>query len=387
MSGNGKRRSMVLRRVEEGALTLEQATRILGLSYRQMKRVWKRFRDEGEAGLEHRSRGRPSNRAFLDEFKARLLERYHREAEGTGPTQFAALLREEGVRIDHETVRRWLLETGGWRLDRGRPQGLAAGPGVQGFGELLSLVSLNGSWPGEDPAAGFLLCLVDEATSVTLCRLATEESSAAAMRLLWKWVDRYGIPAALRFPRRFATENSDVRPEDPGGQARSALSLCCERLGIAVDCLSPAEAKHALDGARPVARLVREELSARRARGVEEANALLADGLGDEVNRRCLAAVDGPPDYHVAITDGTDLRCYFCVRRECRVGSIGVVEWDRRKLQLLDGPAGRQETVMVCEWLDGSLHVLADRTEVPFQEITGQAPGGRPAGASGRLAI
>jgi transposase len=376
MGDNDKRRSMVLHRVEDGALTLEQATRVLGLSYRQMKRVWKRFREEGDLGLAHRSKGRPSNRAFMDEFKAEVLEKYHAQAEGMGPTQFAGVLRDDGVTIDHETLRRWLLDTGGWQLSRSRHARRSAPGAVEGFGELLTLVSEQESWLGESEAGTFLLCLSDEATSARLCLLSADESSEGAMRLLRQWVDRYGLPAALRCPRRFIYEENrhpSLEEQLTGGQARSAFSVCCERLGIATECLSPTQAKYLPHDMRPLMDRVREELLSRRTASVEEANALLAGGLADPASSPRAPTMGGHPDFHVPIVDGTDLRRYFCVEHECRVTSSGIVEHGRRRFRLLNGAAslGRQaRSVLVSEWLDGSVHIMADRAETPFLELS-----------------
>ena len=54
-------RAGVLRRVREGGLKLVNAAQLLGISYRQAKRTWKRYQAEGVAGLKHRGAGRTSN--------------------------------------------------------------------------------------------------------------------------------------------------------------------------------------------------------------------------------------------------------------------------------------------------------------------------------------
>jgi len=94
---NEKRRAMVLNGVVSGAMSLDQATRVLNLSYRQMQRVWKRFREEGETGLAHRNKGKPSNRAFVDQLKRDVLQKYAHLGQSLGPTQFADRLAAEGI--------------------------------------------------------------------------------------------------------------------------------------------------------------------------------------------------------------------------------------------------------------------------------------------------
>ena len=73
MSEREVRRATVLARVAEGAWTLGEGAERLALSYRQGKRIWKRYRAEGATGLVHRSAGRESNRAKSKRVRRRGL--------------------------------------------------------------------------------------------------------------------------------------------------------------------------------------------------------------------------------------------------------------------------------------------------------------------------
>src|SRR5437762_1489240 len=63
----------VLARVKSEELGVVDAAQLLRVSYRQAKRLWKRFREEGAAGLQHGSAGRPSNRAHEQKFRKKVL--------------------------------------------------------------------------------------------------------------------------------------------------------------------------------------------------------------------------------------------------------------------------------------------------------------------------
>ncbi len=95
-----------------------EASEVLGLSYRQAKRVWARYGLQGDAGLVHAARGKPGKRAKPAEFKARILARYEERYADFGPTLAAEYLAEEGLKVDHETLRRWLLAGGKPRMRR-----------------------------------------------------------------------------------------------------------------------------------------------------------------------------------------------------------------------------------------------------------------------------
>jgi hypothetical protein len=58
MSRSERNRLVVLTQVKSGELTLVTAGEVMALTYHQAKRVWRRYRLEGDAGLVHRSRGR-----------------------------------------------------------------------------------------------------------------------------------------------------------------------------------------------------------------------------------------------------------------------------------------------------------------------------------------
>ena len=95
-----QRRAGVLARVESGELTLVDAAVLMGMSYRQSKRLAKRYREGGTQGLKHSSAGRESNRRKAKKFRERVLrlvgKKYSgEEGERFGPTLAAEQLARE----------------------------------------------------------------------------------------------------------------------------------------------------------------------------------------------------------------------------------------------------------------------------------------------------
>jgi transposase len=81
----GLRRAEVLGRVKGQTLRLVDAAKMLELSYRQAKRLWQRYRDEGAKGLQHRSAGRSSNRAKPEKFRRKVLQLIREKYVGANP--------------------------------------------------------------------------------------------------------------------------------------------------------------------------------------------------------------------------------------------------------------------------------------------------------------
>ena len=59
-----RERSEVWGKVSKSSLGLAKGAELWKVSYRQVLRLWKRFQDDGAAGLKHGLRGRVSNRRF-----------------------------------------------------------------------------------------------------------------------------------------------------------------------------------------------------------------------------------------------------------------------------------------------------------------------------------
>jgi hypothetical protein len=96
MSRNERRRLAVMSQVQSGKLSLGKASEVLGISYRQVKRVWGRYRSEGDRGLVHGLRGRASNHRGSAKLRKRILARYVKEYGDYGPTLATECLAEEG---------------------------------------------------------------------------------------------------------------------------------------------------------------------------------------------------------------------------------------------------------------------------------------------------
>ena len=104
MSRKERKRLVIMAAVKRDELTLVQAAALTSLSYRQVKRVWRRYQDQGDAGLVHRLRGRASSRRLAPELRARILARVEARYPDFGPTLAAEHLAQEGLKVDHETL-------------------------------------------------------------------------------------------------------------------------------------------------------------------------------------------------------------------------------------------------------------------------------------------
>ena len=201
MSQKERVRLIVMEQVKRDELTLVEAHEVLGLSYRQTKRVWRRYRLEGDQGLVHGLRGKPGKRAIASALKQRMLARYEERYPDFGPTLAAEYLATEGMVVDHETLRRWRLAQGKPRLRRRRQRHRQWRERKPCFGAMVQLDGSHHDWfEGRGPRC-VLMVMVDDATNRVWAQFFQEETTHASYDMVEGWTRRYGLPQSLYVDR------------------------------------------------------------------------------------------------------------------------------------------------------------------------------------------
>ena len=370
----------VMGRVGSGELKLSDAAVMLGLSYRQTKRLWWRYRQVGRKGLKHGNAGRPSNRRKPLKLRRRALNLIKKKYSGSekerfGPTLAAEHLAEEdGIVLDHETLRLWMLEEGQWSRKRKRKKHCQRRERKWHFGELVQLDGSFHDWfEGRGPR-GCLMNMVDDATSATQARLGKEETIWAAAGVLRGWIRKYGGPRALYTDWK----NVYKRKAKPGEQLRGEVPVTqfgrmCQKLGIRIIAASSPQAKgrvernHGTHQDRMIKKLRRKKIDSYAA-----ANQYLEQEYLPQHNRRFARAAARTEDYHGRKPSGRELRQIFRLETERSISNDWVIRHEGRCLQLQPGQrryGPTQSKALVCEWEDGTMEVYYRGERIAFSEF------------------
>jgi transposase len=396
MSTTELQRAGVLARVAAGTLKLGSAAALMHVSYRQAKRLYRRYRREGAKGLKHRSAGRPSNRATEPRRHQRILALIREKYSGGvderfGPTLTAEhLASEDGITVDHETLRRWMLAAGLWSRARKRSPHRRRRERKAHFGELVQLDGSFHDWfEGRGPQS-CLLTLVDDATGRSHGRFSAQETIWAAAAVLREWIETHGIPQALytdwkNVYVRQPTEEERLTETEPLTQ----FGRMCAQLGIRIIPASSPQAKGRIERNHGTHqdRLVKKL----RRRGIAEAtaaNAFLEAEYWADHNRRFAHPPSSPDDFHVSVPRGVRLEAVFRLEQTRTVSNDWVVRYDNRLFQVerqSHRPPARG-TVLVYEAADGQIEIRyrgrAMRCTEVAPEMVARTPGGIPSARS-----
>lgn len=100
----------VMGRLQEKRVTQKVAAKILGVSERQVKRLWKRYREKGANGLVSGRCGKPSNNRMRAENVQAPIEWLHSRYADFGPTLACAkLVEKHGLKLSVGSVRKIMI--------------------------------------------------------------------------------------------------------------------------------------------------------------------------------------------------------------------------------------------------------------------------------------
>ena len=370
MSSNERVRLDALSRVKRGELTVVAAAELIGLSLRQARRVWKRFRSDGDAGLVHRLRGRTSNRRLDEELRQRIVKRHQERYADFGATLACEKLAEEDggeLAISPNTLTALLKERGLWQRRRRRGRHRKRRERRACFGSMIQVDGSHHDWfEGRGPRC-VLMVMIDDATNLTYARFYPAETTEAAFDVVGRWAHRHGLPRSV-YVVRHSIYRDEAQPEKPTEFGRALKDVAV--VLIAANCPQAkgrVERRHAVFQDRLV-----KEMRLRGIRTIAQANALLEAMFLTDLNARYAVKPRRAQDLHRAAAGDLVLAEVLCVQEPRVVGRDWCVRWQNRWLQIdarhasLNLPGKR---VLVKHRADGRLLLEHRGERLTFKQL------------------
>jgi len=336
MSGKERKRLTVMTACQAGELTLAEGAEVMKVSYRQAKRIWKRYRKKGDAGLVHRARGRTGTRRVAPLERRRVIGRYRQRYADFGPTLAAEYLAKDGLEVDHETLRRWLLEEGLWQISRGRQKHRQWRERKPCLGQMVQMDGSHHDWFEGRREKAVLMVMIDDATNRCGARFSEEETTEASYNVFEDWSERYGLPLSLYVYRdsiyrceREPTVAEQVADKEPQTQFKRAM----ETLGVELILAHSPQAKGRVERRNGVFqdRLVKA-LRLEKIVDLEHANRFLEKQFLSDLNRRFMVQAASPTDVHRAVPK--NLKEVLSWEEKRVVRKDWTVGWEGRSFQI-----------------------------------------------------
>ncbi len=365
------KRAHVVNKVLEKQMKQVQAASLLGLTERQIRRIVKRVRNEGEAGIIHKSRGAPSSRAYPANLKESAINLYESKYKGFGPLLASEKLEEiNNIRISDETLRLWLLEAGHWEKSRKSVKRHCWRPRKEHFGEMVLLDGSEHYWlEGRGPKMT-LMGYIDDATGTCYGRFYDYEGTLPAMDGLKRYIKKYGVPMRL-YSDKHTTYRSGkkltIEEELQGVKAQSQFERAAAELGIEVIHANSPQAKGRIERLFGVFqdRLIKEMRLANIC-NKEQANDFLEHYLPKYIERFSVKAAK-EADLHQAVPDYVNLDQILAIKKERTLRDDNTISY-KGKLCLIEEQIPAKK-ILVEERTDGTIHISYNKQYLNYKQI------------------
>ncbi len=366
------KRLHIINKVLEGLLNEAEATQIIGLSRRQVRRLIKRVREEGDNGIIHKLRGRVSNRKIPDEIRDRVIELYKMEYSGFGPTLAAEkLLERDYIKISEETLRKWFIGEGVRYPRRKKRPHRRWRERKHYFGQMVQMDGSHHDWFEERGAKSVLMGYIDDATGEVFGHFYEYEGTIPAMDSFKRYIEKYGIPLSV-YVDRHSTYRSTAKPtiedELKGEEPLSEFERALKELGVEVIHANSPQAKGRIERLfKTFQDRVVKEMRLRGIKSIQEANKFLEQYL-PIYNKRFRISAKEEEDMHRVVPEGVNLEGILCIKAQRTLRNDFTISYKKNLYQIEDNI--RTHKVIVEERLDGKLFITYKGRALKYTSIS-----------------
>jgi hypothetical protein len=358
----------VIRLTLEGRESVGRGAKLLGISARQMKRLRRKVREGGAAGLVHGNRGKSAWNKMRSEKLHKVIALARGRYPGLNDTHFTEKLKEkEKINLSRPTVRRVLRAAGIAAVRRrGVKRHYKRRERKAQEGALLLWDGSPHRWFGEKFAECSLMAVIDDATGKLVCGVfALQEDAQSYLICLRQTVLKQGIPWAIYMDRHGIFHRNDdhwtLQEQLAGEQTPTQVTQALLALGIEpIFALSP-QAKGRVERLFNTLqdRLV-QELRLAGITTLEDATVFLNGPFKADFNTRFARPAKESQAAWRPLPKGVDAERICSFRYEATVGNDNAVRLAGRILDIPAGPRRRgyaKARVEIRQLLDGRWRV------------------------------
>jgi transposase-like protein len=376
MSRKERGRLELASQVKADRITLVKAAGLMGMSYRQAKRVYRRYVKDGDAGLVHKLRGRASNRKTDATKHQEVLGLYRDKYAGFGLTLACEYMARDGHEVAVSTLRGWLMGAGLWSPRRRRRKHRRWRERKEHRGEMVQMDGSHHDWFEGRGDACVLMVMIDDATGWTHAMFFESETTVAAMTVFKSWVECHGLPRSLYVDKDSIYRTTREATADESLENTGALTQfgrAMKDLDVELICAHSPQAKGRVE--RMNGTLQDRLVKAMRLEGIGDiaaANKFLADRFLPQLNERFTVKPDKAADLHRAVGAGLDLEQVLSHQEQRVMHNDWCVTWQGRWFQVLAQAHGQVRPgskLTVRVGLDGSVDLVYRGRALAFKEL------------------
>lgn len=353
----------VMQRLKDKRLNQAKAAGLLGISIRQVKRLYRAYKAQGAAGLVSQRRGKPSNNRLAPATVQQAIDLIYERYRDFGPTLAHEKLSEvHKLKLSAESVRRLMIAEGIWKPKKAKPalayQMRERRPCV---GELVQIDGSDHDWfEGRGPKCTLLVYIDDATGQLGELWFVPEETFFGYFEASRHYFERYGKPVAFYSDKHGIFRVNQPRPLGTTS-GLTQFGRAMQQLDVQIICANSPQAKGRIERANQTLqdRLVKE-LRLRGISDIDRANAFLPE-FREDYNRRFAVVPRSSHDAHRPLLDTEDLDRILTFQKTGTLSKNLTLQFNHVIYQIQsDRPdyALRKAQVTVCENAKGAVTIL-----------------------------
>lgn len=207
MSQKEVKRYEVIQKNIKKEIKTSEASEILNITERQVRRLKNKVREYGIKGLIHANRGKPSSRKIPEEEKEKIIKIIKEKYWDFGPTFTAEKLEENHqIKRDPKTIRTIMIEEALWKPKRKKKERHRSWRQRRAnYGELIQYDGSYEYWFEERAPRHCLIAAIDDATSqITYAKFDEHEGVEPTFKFWQEYLEKQGKPLNI-YVDKFST--------------------------------------------------------------------------------------------------------------------------------------------------------------------------------------
>jgi len=371
MSNKEITRLEIMQRLKGRSLHQKEAAQMLGISVRQVKRLYRAYQAKGAGGMVSQRRGKPSNHQMEPETVQKAIDLLYERYRDFGPTLAHEKLTEvHGLKLSDEKVRQLMIAEGIWKPKRAKqPSTHQMRERRACFGELVQIDGSDHDWFEGRGAKCTLLVYIDDATGQLLeLWFVPDETTFAYFEATRHYVERFGKPIAF-YSDKHGIFRVNQEQTVGLGSGLTQFGRAMQALDIQIICANTPQAKGRIERANQTLqdRLVKE-LRLLGISDIDSANAYLSE-FRQDFNRRFAVAPRSTHNAHRPLLKTENLDLILTHQKTGTLSKNLTVQSNKVIYQIQSGRPDyslRHAQVTVCENAKGEITILYNNKPLAY---------------------
>lgn len=357
-------RHSIIKKLLDKEINGTNASGLLKLSVRQVRRLKGKVKQFGPKALIHASRGKQSNRRTPDEERKQIAEILKQKYSDFRPT-FAAekLEQNHNIKKDPKTIRKIMIEENLWTPRKKKQNNYHSWRKRKScYGEMLQFDGSYHRWVEDRGEEWCLLAAIDDATGIPVKAKFDFNEGVVPVFKFWKeYAEQHGKPRSI-YLDKFSTYKMSQRVAIENHETQTQFQRAINQLGIEPITAHSPQAKGRIERLFNTFqdRLVKE-MRLKNISTMQKANNFLEEEFLPNYKTKYAVEPESKTNLHQPLNqkEKRKLNSIFSKQTTRIVRNDFTVSFNNQWHQLeKDQPVTvrKQDTILVEEWLDGSIH-------------------------------